>query len=171
MKIIALDLWVCSTLRPGGQILNKSGEAGNSTTLACRCGRMGREAVLLQCANRFGQRRLDAGPFAPYIGIGVVADLIAVFVPEAEDRGVANMGGGVGCGGGRRTARMSELSKLLELPWLPIGTFFNVICIFIGGVVGLRLSRQLTEATQHRIRKFLAVLTVLAGGYMICNGL
>ena len=60
---------------------------------------MGREAVLLQCANRFGQRRLDAGPFAPYIGIGVVADLIAVFVPEAEDRGVANMGGGVGCGG------------------------------------------------------------------------
>jgi len=66
---------------------------------------------------------------------------------------------------------MSELGKLLEYPWLPIGTFFNVICIFIGGVVGLRLSRQLTDATQRRIRKFLAVLTVLAGGYMICNGL
>ena len=56
--------------------------------------------MLLQCSNRFGQRRLDAGPFAPYIGVGVVADLIAVFVPEAENCGVANFGGGVGCGGG-----------------------------------------------------------------------
>ena len=66
---------------------------------------------------------------------------------------------------------MSELGKWIEIPWLPIGTFFNVLCILIGGVVGLRLSRQLPDETQRRIRNYLAGLTVLAGGYMIASGL
>ncbi|MEE2715003.1 MAG: DUF554 domain-containing protein [Verrucomicrobiota bacterium] len=58
-----------------------------------------------------------------------------------------------------------------KIEWLPLGTFFNVFCILAGGTIGLILSRQLPDETQRRIRKYLAGLTVLAGGYMIANGL
>ena len=63
------------------------------------------------------------------------------------------------------------MNEWLQIPWLPLGTFFNVICILIGGVVGLRLSRQIPEETQRRIRRYLAGLTVIAGGYMMAQGL
>ena len=66
---------------------------------------------------------------------------------------------------------MSELEKLFSIEWLPLGTLINAFCILMGGLVGLRLSRQLPDSTQHRIRRFLAVLTFLAGSYMIANGL
>ncbi len=58
-----------------------------------------------------------------------------------------------------------------KIEWLPLGTFFNVLCILAGGTIGLILSRQLPDETQRRVRKYLAGLTVLAGGYMIANGL
>jgi uncharacterized membrane protein YqgA involved in biofilm formation len=58
-----------------------------------------------------------------------------------------------------------------KIEWLPLGTFFNVLCILAGGTIGLILSRQLPDKTQRRVRKYLAGLTVLAGGYMIANGL
>ncbi len=66
---------------------------------------------------------------------------------------------------------MSDLEKLLSIEWLPLGTLINAFCILMGGLVGLRLCRQLTDRTQHSIRKFLGVLTFLAGSYMIANGL
>ena len=66
---------------------------------------------------------------------------------------------------------MSELEKLFSIEWLPLGTLINAFCILMGGLVGLRLSRQLPASIQHRIRRFLAVLTFLAGSYMIANGL
>ena len=58
-----------------------------------------------------------------------------------------------------------------KIEWLPLGTFFNVLCILAGGTTGLILSRQLPDKTQRRVRKYLAGLTVLAGGYMIAHGL
>ena len=58
-----------------------------------------------------------------------------------------------------------------KIEWVPLGTFFNVLCILVGGTIGLILSRQLPDKTQRRVRKYLAGLTVLAGGYMIANGL
>ena len=58
-----------------------------------------------------------------------------------------------------------------KIEWVPLGTFFNVLCILAGGTIGLILSRQLPDKTQRRVRKYLAGLTVLAGGYMIANGL
>ena len=63
------------------------------------------------------------------------------------------------------------MNEWLQIPWLPLGTLFNVACILIGGVVGLRLSRQIPEDTQRRIRRYLAGLTVIAGGYMMAQGL
>ena len=63
------------------------------------------------------------------------------------------------------------MNEWLQIPWLPLGTLFNVVCILIGGVVGLRLSRQIPEDTQRRIRRYLAGLTVIAGGYMMAQGL
>ena len=63
------------------------------------------------------------------------------------------------------------MNEWLQIPWLPQGTLFNVVCILIGGVVGLRLSRQIPEDTQRRIRRYLAGLTVIAGGYMMAQGL
>ena len=66
---------------------------------------------------------------------------------------------------------MSDLEKLLSIEWLPLGTLINAFCILMGGLVGLRLCRQLTDRTQYSIRKFLAVLTFLASSYMIANGL
>ena len=66
---------------------------------------------------------------------------------------------------------MSGLEKLFSIEWLPLGTLINAFCILIGGLVGLRLSRQLPDSTQHRIRRFLAALTFFAGSYMIVNGL
>ena len=59
----------------------------------------------------------------------------------------------------------------LQIPWLPLGTIFNVICILVGGLLGLWLSRQIPESTQRRIRRYLAGLTVIAGGYMMAQGL
>ena len=66
---------------------------------------------------------------------------------------------------------MSGLENLFSIKWLPLGTLINAFCILIGGLVGLRLSRQLPDSTQHRIRRFLAALTFFAGSYMIVNGL
>ena len=63
------------------------------------------------------------------------------------------------------------MSEWFKIEWLPLGTFFNVLCILVGGTVGLILSRQLPDETQRRVRRYLAGLTVLAGGYMIANGL
>ena len=63
------------------------------------------------------------------------------------------------------------MSEWFKIGWLPLGTFFNVFCILVGGTVGLILSRQLPDETQRRVRRYLAGLTVLAGGYMIANGL
>ena len=47
----------------------------------------------------FGQGLPDAGPFAPNVGIGCGADVLAVLVTQAEDRRVADVGRGVGSGG------------------------------------------------------------------------
>ena len=63
------------------------------------------------------------------------------------------------------------MSEWFKIEWLPLGTFFNVLCILVGGTVGLILSRQLPDETQRLVRKFLAVLTVVAGGYMVATGL
>lgn len=70
----------------------------------------------------------------------------------------------------KRCVRES-MNEWLQIPWLPLGTFFNVICILGGGLIGLWLSRQIPEATQRRIRRYLAGLTVIAGGYMMAQGL
>ena len=66
---------------------------------------------------------------------------------------------------------MSGWEKLFAIEWLPLGTIINALCVLVGGLVGLRLSRQLPDSTQHRIRRFLAALTFFAAGYMIANGL
>ena len=63
------------------------------------------------------------------------------------------------------------MDEWLQIPWLPLGTIFNVICILVGGLLGLWLSRQIPESTQRRIRRYLAGLTVIAGGYMMAQGL
>ena len=63
------------------------------------------------------------------------------------------------------------MSEWFKIEWLPLGTFFNVLCILVGGTVGLILSRQLPDETQRLVRKFLAGLTVVAGGYMVATGL
>ena len=63
------------------------------------------------------------------------------------------------------------MSEWLKIEGLPLGTFFNVLCILVGGTVGLILSRQLPDETQRLVRKFLAGLTVVAGGYMVATGL
>ena len=66
---------------------------------------------------------------------------------------------------------MTDWQQLFQIEWLPLGTFFNVICILIGGLAGLHLSRQLPDETQRRIRRYLAGLTVVAGSYMMAQGL
>ena len=63
------------------------------------------------------------------------------------------------------------MSEWFKIEWLPLGTFFNVFCILVGGTVGLILSRQLPDETQRLVRKFLAGLTVVVGGYMVATGL
>ena len=63
------------------------------------------------------------------------------------------------------------MDEWLQIPWLPLGTIFNVICILVGGLLGLWLSRQIPESTQRRIRRYLAGLTVIAGGFMMAQGL
>ena len=66
---------------------------------------------------------------------------------------------------------MSELGKLLEIPWLPLGTLINALAILAFGLAGLWLSKQIPDQTQQRIRKFLAGLTFVVGGWMIANGI
>ena len=66
---------------------------------------------------------------------------------------------------------MSELGKWLELPWLPVGTIVNVLAILLFGIAGLWLSKQIPDETQKTIRKYLAMLTFLVGGWMIASGM
>ncbi len=66
---------------------------------------------------------------------------------------------------------MSDWGKLLELPWLPLGTLVNILVILAFGLAGLWLSKQIPDQTQLRIRKYLAALTMLVGGWMIAKGM
>lgn len=66
---------------------------------------------------------------------------------------------------------MTDWQQLLQIQWLPLGTFINVGCILIGGIAGLLLSRQLPDNTQRRIRSYLAGLTMIAGSFMMAQGL
>ena len=66
---------------------------------------------------------------------------------------------------------MSELGKLLEIPWLPLGTLINALAILAFGLAGLWLSKQIPDQTQQRLRKVLAGLTFVVGGWMIANGI
>ena len=66
---------------------------------------------------------------------------------------------------------MTDWQQLFQIDWLPLGTFINVGCILIGGIAGLLLSRQLPDNTQRRIRSYLAGLTMIAGSFMMAQGL
>lgn len=66
---------------------------------------------------------------------------------------------------------MTDWQQLSQIEWLPLGTFINVGCILIGGIAGLLLSRQLPDNTQRRIRSYLAGLTMIAGSFMMAQGL
>ena len=66
---------------------------------------------------------------------------------------------------------MTDWQQLFQIEWLPLGTFINVGCILIGGIAGLLLSRQLPDNTQRRIRSYLAGLTMIAGSFMMAQGL
>jgi uncharacterized membrane protein YqgA involved in biofilm formation len=50
------------------------------------------------------------------------------------------------------------------------GTLINVAAILLGGVIGLKATRQLSVAAQHRIRLFLAAFTIYAGATMMWRG-
>ena len=58
----------------------------------------------------------------------------------------------------------------LVADWFPLGTFINAVCILLGGMLGLRLRRQLSARVQLKFRYFLALLTVVAAGGMIYKG-
>ncbi|MDP6035062.1 MAG: DUF554 family protein [Verrucomicrobiota bacterium] len=58
----------------------------------------------------------------------------------------------------------------LVADWFPLGTFINAVCILLGGMLGLRLRRQLSARVQLKFRYFLALLTVAAAGGMIYKG-
>lgn len=51
-----------------------------------------------------------------------------------------------------------------------IGTLINFAAILLGGVIGLKATKQLSVATQHRIRLFLAAFTIYAGATMMWRG-
>ncbi|MSR65802.1 MAG: DUF554 domain-containing protein [Pedosphaera sp.] len=51
------------------------------------------------------------------------------------------------------------------------GTIINAAAVLVGGAIGLAANRRVSLANQRRIKLLLALLTVVAGGIMIWDGL